>query len=247
VSSLVRQRQSLTFRARSYMAFAFTPQPPLADWLVGLDATLQRSKGFFAGHPVVLDLSAAQLDAAEIAQLIANLQQRNIRVLGIEGIEPARENASLPPILRGGRIAADVPQEAPPHELAAAEPEPAQQEPAQPEPAKPQPASLLIDRPVRSGQSVVFIEGDITVLGSVGSGAELIAGGSIHVYGALRGQAMAGATGDPHARIFCHRFEAELLAIGSHYRTADEIEESLRRGPAQAWLDGNTLKISAMN
>jgi septum site-determining protein MinC len=252
VSSLVRQRQSLTFRARSYMAFAFTPQPPIADWLVGLDATLQRSKGFFAGHPVVLDLSAAQLNVAEIAQLIADLQQRNIRVLGIEGIEPTRENASLPPILRGGRIAQEAPQEAPPQEPVAAEPAPAKQESGkqesvQQEPAKQQPASLLIDRPVRSGQSIVFVEGDITVLGSVGSGAEIIAGGSIHVYGALRGQAMAGATGDPHARIFCHRFEAELLAIGSHYRTADEIEESLRRGPAQAWLDGNTLKISAMN
>jgi septum site-determining protein MinC len=94
---------------------------------------------------------------------------------------------------------------------------------------------------------VVFIEGDVTVLGSVGSGAEIIAGGSIHVYGALRGQAMAGAAGNARARIFCHRFEAELLAIGPYYRTADDIEESLRRGPAQAWLDGDTLKISAMN
>ncbi len=100
---------------------------------------------------------------------------------------------------------------------------------------------------MRSGQSVIFIEGDITVLGSVASGAEIIAGGSIHIYGALRGQAMAGATGNPRARIFCHRFEAELLAIGAYYRTADEIEENLRRQPAQAWLDGETLKISAMN
>jgi septum site-determining protein MinC len=235
VSSLVLQRQSLRFRARSYTAFVFTPQPPIADWLAGLDATLERSKGFFAGHPVALDLSAAHLDVTEITQLVASLQQRNIRVLGIEGIDPADEDASLPPVLRSGRTA----QEAGPPEPVAAEPAPA--------PTKPQPASLMIDKPVRSGQSVVFIEGDITILGSVGSGAEIIAGGSIHVYGTLRGQAMAGATGNPRARIFCHRFEAELLAIGSHYRTADEIEESLRRGPAQAWLDGNTLRISAMN
>jgi septum site-determining protein MinC len=93
----------------------------------------------------------------------------------------------------------------------------------------------------------VYIDGDVTILGSVGSGAEIIAGGSIHVYGTLRGQAMAGATGNPRARIFCHRFEAELLAIGAYYKTADEIEESLRRGPAQAWLDGKTLRISAIN
>jgi septum site-determining protein MinC len=93
----------------------------------------------------------------------------------------------------------------------------------------------------------VFIEGDVTVLCSFGSGAEIIAGGSIHIYGTLRGLAMAGAAGNPRARVFCHRFEGELLAIGAHYKTADEIEESLRRGPVQAWLDGNTLKISAMN
>jgi septum site-determining protein MinC len=67
------------------------------------------------------------------------------------------------------------------------------------------------------------------------------------VYGTLRGQAMAGATGDPRARIFCHRFEAELLAIGAYYKTADEIEANLRNGPVQAWLDGKTLKISAIN
>ena len=111
----------------------------------------------------------------------------------------------------------------------------------------PQPASLLIEDPVRSGQSIVFIDGDITVLGSVGSGAEVVAGGSIHVYGTLRGRAMAGATGNTRARIFCHRIEAELLAIDAHYKTADDIDDSLRRGPAQAWLEGSTLKISAMS
>jgi septum site-determining protein MinC len=58
---------------------------------------------------------------------------------------------------------------------------------------------------------------------------------------------MAGVTGNRRARIFCHRFEAELLAIGAYYKTADEIEASVRNGPAQAWLDGNTLKISTMN
>jgi len=63
---------------------------------------------------------------------------------------------------------------------------------------------------------------------------------------ALRGRAMAGVNGNARARIFCHRVEAELLAIDSYYKTADDIEDSLRRGPAQAWLEGSTLKISAM-
>lgn len=245
MSSLDLHRQSLTFRARTYTAFVFTPRPPIMDWLVELDATLERSKGFFAGYPVALDLSAVRLSPNAIAQLVTNLEERNIRVLGIEGIEPTDGTAMLPPVLRSGRGAHDCEQsELSPAPVPAIAPAPA---PASVAPKEQQAASLLIENPVRSGQSVVFIDGDVTILGSVASGAEIIAGGSIHCYGTLRGQAMAGATGNPRARIFCHRFEAELLAIGGHYRTADEIEESLRRGPAQAWLDGNTLMISAMN
>ncbi len=238
MSSLLRQRQSLTFRARSYTAFVFTPQPPIADWLALLDATLERSKGFFAGHPVALDLSAAQLAPDAVAQLVADLAARNVRVLGIEGVELDTGDARLPPLLRGGRVQdVELSELDPVAEAAAAAPAPKKQEAA----------SLLIDSPVRSGQSVAFIEGDVTVLGSVASGAEIIAGGSIHIYGTLRGQAMAGAAGSRRARIFCQRFEAELLAIGAYYKTADEIEDSLRRGPIQAWLDGNNLRISAMN
>jgi septum site-determining protein MinC len=234
VSSVVRQRQSLMFRARSYSAFVVMPRPPIMEWLSDLDASLERSRGFFAGYPVALDLSAVQLSANAITQLIANLAERNIRVLGIEGIEPDCAAPGLPPILRGGRGTQTV-------EL----PDPAAVENSAKPAAKP--ASLMIEAPVRSGQSVVFIEGDITVLGSVGSGAEIVAGGSIHVYGTLRGRAMAGASGDARARIFCHRVEAELLAIDCYYKTAEEIDDSLRRRPAQAWLEGGTLKVSALN
>jgi septum site-determining protein MinC len=236
VSNLIVQRQSLKFRARTYTAFVFTPRAPIADWLMDLDATLERSKSFFTGHAVALDLSAVRLSPNGIAHLVTSLEERNIRVLGIEGVEPI-EGAGLPPILRGGRGIQDG-------DLREPEPVPAAESAPR---GREQPASLLIDEPVRSGQSVAFVEGDITVLGSVGSGAEIIAGGSIHIYGTLRGQAMAGVTGSRRARIFCHRFEAELLAIGSYYKTADEIDDSVRSGPIQAWLDGNTLKISAMN
>jgi septum site-determining protein MinC len=237
VSSLIIQRQSLKFRARNYMAFVFIPRAPIAEWLMDLDATLERSKNFFTGHAVALDLSAVRLSPNGIAHLIANLEERNIRVLGIEGIEPNDAIPELPPILRGARGVQDV-------ELREPDTTAASENPVR---TSEKPASLLLEDPVRSGQSVAFIEGDVTVLGSVGSGAEVIAGGSIHIYGTLRGQAIAGVTGNRRARIFCHRFEAELLAIGSHYKTADEIEDSVRNGPVQAWLDGNTLKISAMN
>ncbi len=241
MSSLVRQRHSLMFRPRSYMAFAIAPQPPIVDWLSDLDASLERSEAFFAGQHVALDLSAVNLSPTAIGQLVANLEERNIRVLGIEGIDPAKWQAGLPPVLRGGR---GTRASEPPGSIAAAPAPASGRPPAQ----SPQPASLMIEDPVRSGQSVIFTEGDVTVLGSVGSGAEIVAGGSIHVYGTLRGRALAGATGNARARIFCHRVEAELLAINSYYRTADDIEDSLRRRPAQAWLDeGNALQISAMN
>jgi septum site-determining protein MinC len=241
VSSALDQRKLLTFRARTYMAFVLTPRPPIADWLTDLDVSLERSKGFFAGHPIALDLSAVRLSANGIAHLVASLEERKIRVLGIEGIEVADETVKLPPKLRSGHGA---------NNLMLPDPQPKPPDPQPKTPASPaakRAASLLIETPVRSGQSVVFPEGDVTVLGSVASGAEIIAGGSIHVYGALRGQAMAGAADNPRARIFCHRFEAELLAIGGYYKTADEIEDSLRSGPVQAWLEGSTLKISAMN
>ena len=238
MSNLIAPRQSLKFRARTYTAFVFTPRAPIADWLMDLDATLERSTSFFTGHAVALDLSAVRLSPNGVAHLVASLEERNIRVLGIEGVEPL-EGAGLPPILRGGRGTQDL-------DLPEPESPPAPAPDNAPR-GREQPASLLIEEPVRSGQSVAFVEGDVTVLGSVGSGAEIIAGGSIHIYGTLRGQAMAGVTGNRRARIFCHRFEAELLAIGSYYKTADEIDDSMRSGPIQAWLDGNTLKISAMN
>ena len=233
MSGAVRQRQSLLFRARSYMAFALTPQPPIADWLKDLDQSLERSKGFFSGHAVALDLSGVQLSPNGIAHLIASLEERNIRVLGIEGLEPAAADKRLPPLLRGGRgkEAFELPGAAAPT--------------APPPPQKA--GSLLINDPVRSGQCIVHIDGDVTVLGPVGSGAEIVAGGSIHVYGALRGRALAGAAGDARARIFCQRVEAELLAINSYYKTAEDIDDSLRRGPAQAWLEGCTLRLSALH
>jgi septum site-determining protein MinC len=121
----------------------------------------------------------------------------------------------------------------------------AQIEPKKPE-AKPKPTSLLLESPVRSGQSI-FSEGDVTVLGSVGSGAEIVARGSIHVYGALRGRAMAGVNGNAAARIFCQKIEAELLAIDGYYKTAEEIDATLRNHPAQAWLEGNIMKITRLN
>jgi septum site-determining protein MinC len=222
------KRQLARFRGRSYVAFVFSPTVPVVGWLEEVDATLERSPGFFVGRPVVLDLSAVDLSATAITHLISSLETRAIRVLGIEGVDEQRLGPTSPPLLTGGRQCV-LEQHAPKPE------------------AKPKPTSLLIESPVRSGQSIVFAEGDVTVLGSVGSGAEIVAGGSIHIYGTLRGRAMAGVNGNAAARIFCQKIEAELLAIDGYYQTVEDIDATLRSRPAQAWLDGNIMKITPLN
>ena len=234
--SVVRSRQSMRFVGRSYMAFMLTPEPPIIEWLADIDEWIRGAGGFFVGRPVVLDLSAVTLSKSTIAHLISELQGRDIRVMGIENTDPAQLGPGLPPLLRGGR-----PASAEMAELAARD----KAKPAAP--PRHEPATLLLDSPVRSGQSIFFPDGDVTVLGSVASGAELVAGGSIHVYGTLRGRAMAGSNGNARARIFCSKIEAELLAINSYYRTADSMDPSLRDRPVQAWLDGKTMMIAAMD
>ena len=106
---------------------------------------------------------------------------------------------------------------------------------------------LVIDESVRSGQVIEFPQGDVTVVGSVGSGAEIVAGGSIHVYGSLRGRALAGTGGDPAARIFCRRFQAELLAINGSYRLADNFPAELRDRAVQARLDGMRMSLTPLD
>jgi septum site-determining protein MinC len=109
------------------------------------------------------------------------------------------------------------------------------------------PSSLLLEEPLRSGQSLIFPQGDVTIIGSVASGAEIIAGGSIHVYGTLRGRAFAGTSGNPKARIFCNRFDAELLVIDGLYKTADDFEPQLLGAQIQAHLDRDVLNIEAFH
>ena len=230
-ASAAPTRQLVRMRGRSYVAFVFCPTVPIVGWLEEIDVTLAKSPGFFVGKPVVLDLSAVDLSQSAIAHLITSLEQRNIRVLGIEGVDAAHLTTSMPPLLTGGR----------PCVLAQIEPQKPEAKP------KSKPTSLLLESPVRSGQSVIFAEGDVTVLGSVGSGAEIVAGGSIHVYGTLRGRAMAGVNGNSAARIYCQKIEAELLAIDGYYQTAEDISATLRNRPAQAWLDGEIMKITPLN
>jgi len=130
---------------------------------------------------------------------------------------------------------------------------PAQPVAVEPAPAKAIPATavstqpgLVQTAPVRSGQQVYADNRDLTVLAAVGAGAEVIADGSIHIYGALRGRALAGAQGFEQARIFCREFRAELVAIAGHYKVLDDIPRELHGKPVQISLHDNELRIDAL-
>jgi septum site-determining protein MinC len=207
------------------MAFVLAPSAPIASWLAELDNWSKTSPGFFTGKAIVLDVSKLSVNPSEIAELVETLSQRGIRVLGLENAQTDQLDPSLPPLLTGGRPATD--------------PQPASR--------RQEPGSMVFEHPIRSGQSIIFPHGDVTILGSVASGAEVVAGGSIHVYGALRGRALAGSTGDIRARIFCNRNEAELMSIDGYYQTADDMDASLRGRPAQCWLKDRVLSIAALD
>ena len=98
--------------------------------------------------------------------------------------------------------------------------------------------------PLRSGQVVYAERCDAVVLAHVNPGAEIIADGNIHVYGALRGRALAGAHGNEEARIFCKSLEADLVAIAGCYLRSDEIPEARRGRPAQIYLEKDHLVIA---
>jgi septum site-determining protein MinC len=103
-----------------------------------------------------------------------------------------------------------------------------------------------VDGNVRSGQTIMHPQGDVTIIGRVASGAEIVAGGSVHIYGALQGRVIAGISGSRSARIFCTEARAELLCIGGAYVTAENNSEMEGRA-LEARLDGDELKLRILS
>ncbi|KGO99257.1 septum site-determining protein MinC, partial [Novilysobacter defluvii] len=115
-----------------------------------------------------------------------------------------------------------------------------------PRAATPTASPGLVHAPlVRSGQQVYADNRDLTVLAGVSAGAEVIADGSVHIYGPLRGRALAGAQGNEQARIFCREFHAELVAIAGHYKVMDDLPAGLRGKAVQVWLEDGQLCVEA--
>lgn len=221
-------------RGRSFMALALTPEPPLAAWFAALDEHLHSAPGLFADRPMVVDLSQAAAEGREaVLILLDGLETRGFRIIGLEGASPALLAGShwerLPTQLYGRDVKAPSP------------------EPSTPSPSTPAPGAMLIEGPVRSGQSVVFDAGDVTIMGAVASGAEVIAGGSIHIYGTLRGRAIAGIRTGAEARIFCSRMEAEMVGVERLYRTAEHWGAGLHSRAVQVRSDRGALRLSALD
>lgn len=209
----------------------------------------------FERAPVVLDLS--HLPALPAREAVQDLLDR-VRAAGMLPVGLSygtSENDALAqalgvPVFAKFRAA---------YERAATEPAPAAaaapQRTREPAPELPVPTptaapqstiGLLHDKPVRSGQQLYARGRDLVLTALVGNGAEVIADGSIHVYGALRGRALAGAQGDESARIFCREFHAELVSIAGHYRVFEDIPADLRGHAVQAWLEGDKLLLKKL-
>jgi septum site-determining protein MinC len=231
-------------RGRSFMALVLAPDYPMTDWFAAFDRQLQAGGEFFAARPVVADLSATLKgggpDAVEI--VLDGLEARNLRLIGIEGVDADQLAGTrwerLTKTLHGREAAIQAKADA------RAAPQADQPPPPEAAPAAP---SLLIDKPVRSGQSIVFPDGDITIVGSVSSGAEVIAGGSVHIYGALRGRAIAGLKTGAAARIFCRKLQAEMVGVDQLYRTAEHWGAALHGRPVQVLCDRGALRLSALD
>ncbi|MBL8299304.1 MAG: septum site-determining protein MinC [Rhodanobacteraceae bacterium] len=213
---------------------------------------LETAPQLFQRAPVVLDLShLPQLpDAERVRAVLATVRASGMLPVGLA--YGTSENEALAraldlPLFAKFRAA---------YESTAAAPEAAAvvaNVAAAPPRATPPPpsaargaAGMLQALPVRSGQQVYARGSDLVITAVVGHGAEVIADGSVHVYAALRGKAIAGAQGDTSARIFCQDFQAELVSVAGHYRVLEDIPADLRGKPVQVWLEGEKLLLARL-
>jgi septum site-determining protein MinC len=247
-----RSLPTILIRGRSVMALVVAPDWPLEDWLAALDEQLRRTAGLFGHRPVVANLGAAfeaGVGPKSVLSALDALAARDLRVIGVDGVDRAwlaGTRWAWLPIIPQGRETIVQGGDAT-GEDKAGRPASAATPPAPPAPAPSPPQSLLIDRPVRSGQAIVFEQGDVTIVGPIASGAEVVAGGSIHVYGALRGRAIAGVVTGGEARIFCRKLEAELVAVDGLYRTAEHWGPDLQGRAVQIRRERKTLTLSALD
>jgi len=199
---------------------------------------------FFRHAPVIIDLSAlsAEHDPArlDMAQLVRLLRRLELVPVGLRGGSVAQqETAKTLGLAALGEQTTRAPR-------VATAAKPAAERHADDPRSDGEGGSLLIVRPVRSGQKIYAAGGDLTVLAPVNSGAELMADGSIHVYAPLRGRVFAGIRGQRQARIFCQDLQAELVAVAGHYRVSENIPAALKGTRVQIYLEREALRIEPL-
>lgn len=205
---------------------------------------IAHSPDFFRNAPIVLDASpVASLAPIDFVAFVAKLREHRIVPVGLQNGSQEWNDAAIAAglaILPEGRNVepAKVQEREPAKDVAAPVAAPAVRR-------APSPA-LVVREPVRGGQQIYAPDGDIIVIAPVGHGAELIAGGHIHVYGSLRGRAFAGIDGDENAMIFCDQLDAELLSIAGIHMVNEQIDERLLKKRAKVACDGERLVVAPL-
>ena len=215
---------------------------------------------FFANAPVVLDLDRVRdigpdLDFPALVRLLKDLAMVPVGVRHATLTQQEAAVAAGLALVKGGvreLPAAPKPNGATGGKTA----EPREREKIQTPPPQPPRVTESSDsviraktvhRPVRSGQQIYAKNRDLVVLAAVNAGAEVVADGDVHIYGPLRGRALAGAKGDRHARIFCQSMAAELIAIAGRYQVSDEpVPPGVRGRAVQIYLDGENLRFELL-
>ena len=202
-----------------------------------------QAAAFFLNAPIVIDLQrlddAAQVDLSELIHL---LKKQGFIPVGLSGGSEQQKNMANDMKLAILSSAGSRTEQQP---APAREPEDPPEEKTDAPAADPPPPALLVSSPVRSGQRIAA-PGDLIVAAQVSSGAEILAVGNIHVYGSLRGRALAGNQGDENARIFCQSLEADLLSIAGQYMVNEDFPAELCASPVQIHLQEKQLLISAL-
>jgi septum site-determining protein MinC len=185
-----------------------------------------RSPRFFQNAPVVLDLRGVEnlTEPSEFETIKAKLHALTLTLVGVQNAQPAQLEAAT----QTG--------------LASFAPNAAGQPRSGPAPSVPK--TRLVSEPVRSGTQIYARGSDLIVTAAVSPGAELVADGNIHVYGVLRGRALAGAGGDASARIYCTRLEAELVSIAGRYLVNEQLPADAQSAPVQIALIDDQLTIT---
>ena len=223
-----------------------------------LRAKVENAEKLFLRAPVVLDLShLPELpDVDVVRDLLARIRAAGMLPVGLSYGTSENEQIAQAlgiPVIAKFRASYERAHDASPEPAARPTPPPPAREvvaearaPTPPPSAAAATVGMLHDKPVRSGQQVYARGRDLILTALVGNGAEVIADGSIHAYGALRGRALAGAQGDEGARIYCQEFHAELVSIAGQYRVFEDIPKDLRGQRVQAWLEGDKLMLKKL-